>query len=247
MQKFTLIFCLSFLVPIFSLKAQEVFFETSPGDNGREGAVKAYGRGTLNKTMELDKIKGSIYWNSEWQLATLYGENKREKWVCKTKINLYDNAIHFLDRRGEELLADNGLISRIVFHSNNDINSNTGEFFYTKDDLVILKLGKPMYMQVLNKGDYQLLKYQQTKLKSADSLYGTLKRYYFEVESQYYLKKKSTIEYIKKLTPELIMVNLPSSSEYLDFIKNNKINLKKVEDVISFLNYYNTAISTKQL
>jgi len=96
------------------------------------------------------------------------------------------------------------------------------------------------YLQVLNEGAYQLLKLNEKTLGSADSLFGTLKRYFFKDESIYYINHEQALNTLKKLDRDNLLQFLPGSSGYNEWIKQNRINFKKEDDALRFVNYYNS-------
>ena len=75
---------------------------------------------------------------------------------------------------------------------------------------------------------------------TADSLFGTMKRYYFSDQVSYYLNSKygQNIR-LRKLSRENVLETLRIVAADEAWLKKNGINFKKEEDVIRFLNYYN--------
>jgi hypothetical protein len=97
-------------------------------------------------------------------------------------------------------------------------------------------------MQVMNYGKYELLKYTNRKVSSADSLFGTQKRYFFKDEISYYFKADDIVRKLKKLSEESFFDLMPAMSTAANrkWINEAKINFKKEEDIIRFLDYYNS-------
>ena len=102
---------------------------------------------------------------------------------------------------------------------------------------------KYCYVQELNQGDAKLLKITRRTLKTKDSLFGTMKKYFFADETEYFLQFRDKYEKIKKLNKDNLFLLLPNTSAYASWIKEHKLQFKKEEDFIYFLNYYN---STRQ-
>jgi hypothetical protein len=75
---------------------------------------------------------------------------------------------------------------------------------------------------------------------TGDSLFGTMKRYYFLEQVSYYMHNKfSQHTHFRKLSR--IMCWKTCDREPMEkWIKENAIIFKKEEDVIRFLNYYNS-------
>jgi hypothetical protein len=97
-------------------------------------------------------------------------------------------------------------------------------------------------MLVMNYGKYELLKHINRKLSSADSLFGTQKRYFFTDEVFYYLKSDDIVQKLKKLSEENFYELMPAmtTAVHRKWIKDNKINFKKEEDFVRVLDYYNS-------
>jgi hypothetical protein len=151
------------------------------------------------------------------------------------RINLATGELHFI-KNGEEVILSDDVIAKIIFPRVND----SAVFVKHMPNLLLNKKPVEAFVQVLNTGKYQLLKYTKRNLASADSLFGTLKRYYFTDEFIYYIRSDEKVERIKKLNKENVLSYVPSSSSYDSWIKENDIDFKKEKDVVRFLNYYNS-------
>jgi hypothetical protein len=76
---------------------------------------------------------------------------------------------------------------------------------------------------------------------TGDSLMGAYKRYYFSEQVSYYLNNKSGGNtHFRKLNKNNVIESLKMEDSEKTWIKQNDINFKKEEDVIRFLNYYNS-------
>jgi hypothetical protein len=182
-----------------------------------------------------DDIAGSPFWNDKSQLAFLYSHSKYAATV-PVRINLATNEIYFT-KDAEELVLDSGLIDKIVFKAAND------SFVFSNQINNLLVKGKPVkgFVQVLNPGKYQLLKYMQKKVASSELVSATGKKnYYFTTETNYFIKQDDKVNHLKKLNKETILSFLPSSSGFEETISKNKINFNVEKDVVFFLNYYNS-------
>ena len=107
----------------------------------------------------------------------------------------------------------------------------------------ILYYKKPLtaFVQVMNLGKCQLLKYTSRRVYPAeDSLFGTQKRYIFRDVKFYFIKTGDKVEKIKKLNTEYFLALVPEASLYKEWINQNNLSFKKEEDLLFFLNYYNS-------
>jgi hypothetical protein len=101
-----------------------------------------------------------------------------------------------------------------------------------------IKQGKLYYVQELNQGPVKLLRITHRELKVGDSMFRTLKRYYFVDRYEYYLQHQNRIEKLKKLNKDEIMQFLPVTPELEAYLKKNNVSFKKEEDVLKLLEIY---------
>ena len=231
------------LLMIFSmfptLGNAQVEIEIKTLQPGKISSFQAYGMGNLSNEVPLSRINGSPFFYEDWHFATLLGEGKRETWFCKAKMNLVTNEIHYLDKAENELVLEASFINKLILRDNIDTSKILAVFEYHNEPPVLPIDKKGLYVQVLNKGQYQLLKYDKRTLTSRDSLFGTQKKYLFTDRLYYFISHIEKPEPIKKLNQDFILAFLPSSLSYKDWITKNKIDLKNEDEAIKFLNYYN--------
>jgi hypothetical protein len=219
----------------------QVFIETYPPvSNNTDMGVRISGIQNLSDRLPYERITGSPFYTEEWQLASLTGANEKEKWLCKVKINLATGELYYQDKEGNELVTDDGLIHKVVLHRNDDTSTVVAIFILTPERVRLNQVQRNSYMRVMNSGSYQLLKLTIKNLNAADSLFGTMKRYFFRDEEVYFIYHTEMMNSLRKLDKENLLQYLPGSSAYNDWAKQNKINFKKEEDVLHFMNYYNS-------
>jgi len=230
-----------FIVLLITITAHsQVFVETYPPSGTTDMGVRVSGVQNLSDRLSYERISGSPFWRDEWQLASLYGANEREKWLCRVKLNLATGELYYLDKDEKELVTEDGLIRKIIFHKSDDTSIATALFMLNPQPVRLNQEMRHTYLQVLNEGAYQLLKLNEKTLGSADSLFGTLKRYFFKDESIYYINHEQALNTLKKLDRDNLLQFLPGSSGHNEWIKQNRINFKKEDDVLRFVNYYNS-------
>jgi len=235
--KYPFIFCLLLLVAAVS--EAQVYIQTLPSTPS-DGSMQIYGAGGIINKISYAHIKGSPFWNDDWRLATLYGSTSSDRWLKKIKLNLVTGQIHYQDKDSNELVINEGLVSKIVFHKGDDVNTSDAVFLYTSDDIILNRGKTSAFIQSLNEGNYQLLKFIKRSFATGDSLFGTLKRYYFTNNVKYYFLAGRKVQPLKKLNEDNILFFVPNSSSYREWISQNKIDFRKEGGVIQFLNYYNT-------
>jgi hypothetical protein len=233
--------CIYLLSGLCQLQAQVFIEQTDAGLKGKPASYIVYGSEGLSNRIPYDKIKGTPFWSDEYKLAVLYSGNNRVS-IRPVKLNLATNEIYFF-KNDEELVLENVDVTKLIFYKGKDTSEIITAFIRRVSDLFLWNKKTDDFIQVLNQGKYQLLKHTKRIVGDADSLFGTQKKYFFEDELNYFLKVNDKVEKVKKMNEEYILSLLPSSSNYKAWIKENNINFKKEDDVIRFLNYYNSHAS----
>jgi len=184
------------------------------------------------------RTTGSRFWRDEWQSAALYNKNKMLG-IIPVKLNLVNSEIHVIINK-EELVLTNDITS-LIFFKENDSSISTAAFIRNVPNLFLDNKKLDDFVQVLNYGHYQLLKYRKRYVAVGDSLFRTVKRYYFSDKHYYFLKSGDKVERARKLNKDNVLAFLPSSSAYAEWIKSNNIDFKKENDIIRFLDHYNAS------
>ena len=195
------------------------------------------GQGLLNESIPYDKINGSPFWRDSLQPARFYG-SKGYITTLPARINIATNQIYFLQNAEEMILNDN-IVTRIVFQSGNDSSVFIGQV----PNLLLNSQPLNNFVQVLNFGKYQLLKYTRRKVASSESPSRTSKNYYFTDDINYFIMANEKIVEIEKLKRETFFLYLPSASSYNGWLKENNINFRNEKDILRFLDHYNAGLN----
>ncbi len=219
----------------------QVFIEQGVGPQHQAPTVTINGPDAFGKKIPLSRIKGTPFLQEEWQLASLYDNKDHLINTVPVRLNLATDQFHFM-WKGEELVADeDNPVALIIFHPTTDSVSGSSTFIKDQPGLVIGKRPVTGFVQVINNGNYQLLKYRNRRVFPAeDSLFGTQKRYIFRDVNYYFLKKENKIERLKKLNAAFFLALLPGSSKFKEWIDQNNLEFNNEEEMIFFLNYYNS-------
>ncbi len=184
-----------------------------------------------------DDINGSPFWENKYQKASLYFDSK---FITKAdvRLNILTDEIHYIND-SLELVVDSGIVNKIVFEYSND----TVVFMKEINNLFLNSKQLKNFVQILNFGKFQLIKFQIKKLKTSE-LFSPNGRftYYFLTDVVYFIRRNEIVDNIKKLNKESLYHCLPSSNNYTNWAIKNKINFKNEKDVVKFLNYYNSKI-----
>lgn len=211
----------------------------------KDGILYIYGQESYSgeERIPYERVKGSPFWKDDFLMATLFDKNNRKLIRAPTKLNLLTQEVYFINPQGEVRVPNPGLVHKVIFYSR-DTGEQVEAVF--ENNLPVLvetnpNAVNPSFVQVINNGAVQLVKYRKVQIAKADSLFGTLKRYYFSTQSVYYLNRENgeTIK-LRKLNEEAVTAPIHPDPEEREWLKRNGLNLKKEEDVVQWLNYLNT-------
>jgi hypothetical protein len=180
-----------------------------------------------------DRIKGNPYNVEGFARANFYKSlNGKAVGTVQARLNLATHEVHFIGENGQEFIAPAELSAVVEF-------GTTEKYIRNVPGLLINN--KPLlgYAQELVEGEASLLKFTKRYVVSADSMFGTLKRYYFANNQYYFIKTSSTIVQLKKLTQDAVESALPPQDAMSLWIKKNALNLKREEDLIKYVQEWN--------
>lgn len=211
----------------YTLAVHEVNFEGVP-NAGRQ-------------RLTYDQVKGSPFYNEDFQQAEIFMADGRSLGRYMVKFNLLTQEFHFLGKDKAEMVVPNDLARRIVVYDKSDTTLQKAVFVRTVD--FTLPSAKPMgeYAEQMNKGQAVLYKVAKKNVVTADSLFGTLKRYYFGTTYAYYVGLNGNVTPLKKLSEDAIFTALPAIGKLEDWARKNKINLKKEEGVVALMHQWNAS------
>ena len=224
----------------------QVFIEASPVGTTPGGAIVVYGMNGTNPRIPYEKIKGSPFFNPQWRKASLLEPDGRSLGQHLTRLNLVTHQVHFMDKSGVELAANEGTVARMI--SFDTVNGVQRPVVFRNDlEEVNRNYGKSTrYAQEMNNGKISLLKVCIRSGIQGDSLFGTQKRYYFADRNDYFLRNDKRIEKLKKLGHDEISALLPSDLREEEWLRQNKLKLNREEDVVRYIDHLNALLADKK-
>lgn len=203
--------------------------------------------GTLNKPLsessQYKATNGTPYFIKEFRSGTIIDRSGRERKVF-LKYDTYKEEIELFND-GQTLMIDKNVYPKFTIEF---IEESLGKRIrYTfSNEIQIPGYKKSKYSLVLSKGkNVKLVKVYNTILnESQDQGYGgTVTPHWFQTQEIYYLLKASgeAIE-IKKSNNKSVLKALggAESAEVKAFLKQNKIKIRKEEDLIQVANFLDT-------
>ena len=196
---------------------------------------------TSSTEIEPSKAKGSPYLNEEF----VHGEvivNEKVEEVGKMRYNAYRNEVEILDNLSKDSYYS--LLKRAYIKV--EIDGKLYRIYtYVDNDKSI----KTSYFTELNEGPLKLLFKPEALLKQARTPSTSYEKYSpptYVWNSSYYIldnrNKDSENHAVKvRLTKNNILDFTGSKKNEMKlYVKENKLNLRKEQDVIAFLNYFNS-------
>lgn len=200
-----------------------------------------------NSRMRLpySSVKGSPYFNDEFLWATFYDQKGKVTGKQKARLNLASHEVHFIGEKEMEYVAPFELANKFIL-SHDQKNDTVAVFARLVPGLQFNAKALTDYVQQLTFGEAVLYKHTKRYVASADSMFGTLKRYYFASQYSYFLKFDADPIYVNKLSLNALLSILPNSNGLLEWSKKNKINLRKEEDLVALIEEWNKSVTTQQ-
>lgn len=196
---------------------------------------------TGKQRLSYDQVKGSPFYDEEFLQAEIFMTDGRSLGKYMVKFNLLTQEFHFLGKDKAEMVVPNELAKKIVLYDKTDTAVQKAVFVRTLD--FTTPSGKPIgeYAEQMNDGQAILYKVSKKNVVTADSLFGTLKRYYFGTTHAYYVGMNGRVTQLKKLSDDAVFTALPSIGKLEDWARKNKINLKKEDGVLALLHQWNAS------
>jgi len=232
---------LSLLVVSIYCSAQQQTFDMANTTVGSMGYVRFNNYAALGQKnddkLDYSEIRGSCFWDSEWNPAILILKSGKGVKLNKVKLNFYSNSVHYLDDNGAELVAQNSL-KNIVFFDRKD----TLKLIAVFEGLAGFKIKDlDAYAQILADGQTKFLKRTEVTLvkKDNDPMLGhpDLK---FVSDTHYYIEESGSIKRLKNISKESLFSIVKPTDEEEIWLKANKNKLKNEADIIGFMAYHNS-------
>ena len=183
-------------------------------------------------------VKGSPYFTETFLLADFFNQKGKMVGRQMARMNLATQEVHFIGEKDQEYVAPGELSTKVIFHSPEKADTAALFVRYVPG----LQLGaKPLtdFVQQLTFGEAVLYKHAKRYVASADSMFGTLKRYFFATATGYFLKLNADPQYINKLSLNALLSILPQSEGMAAWVKSNKINIRREEDLVALIDHWN--------
>ena len=185
-----------------------------------------------------DGINGSVYDQTEYQLAKITLKDGRVYNDVKTRINLLEQEVNFIASNGQEGFLGKGMASEIAYIDDKEGVQNVKVFqcgFPPIDNQ-----NRISFYQILLNGKTSLLKsvYKSIQERNNDMSGERFKE--FATYENIYLLKAGTMSRIKKDKSSLLVLFQDKKEAITKYIDDQKLNLKNEAHLKALVQYYNT-------
>jgi hypothetical protein len=184
------------------------------------------------------EITGTPFINSDWKLAIITLTKGNMIGPIFIKLNIESNELYYQDKSGKELVAIEGQVRKI-----DCIN------FISKEDIrYVFKNGYPgidnqnekFFYQVYTEGKVELLAKKLKYIRTdKNAMSGVVTKEFVDAADNLYVFTNNNIQtfHLKKI---FVLALLKDKEEAInEYISKNKINFKKIPDLINLFEYYN--------
>lgn len=224
----------------------QVILESGHSGATKDGALIVYGSDNLRKAIPYERIRGNAYWKNEWTKAFFFNQQDTPLGSYSAKFNYVTGEVHYKTKNGDEQVVIPGTLNAVVFMQENDSTRIKTVFKTNIPEIKKIASCKECFVQEMNQGDIKLLKITQRLLKTKDSLFGTLKQYYFFDQLEYFIQHGELYDRVKRLNKDVALKFIPGLTAHQDWINKNDIDFRKEEDFIRFLEMYNQSKAKEQ-
>lgn len=191
------------------------------------------------KNLRYNDVKGTPFWNDKWFVASLY--DIKNQLIAKAPVNMNFANGKIYTIKGDSILElESETIRKVVMYTDEASTTVKAVFLNFLPYTYINSVKINDYIQVFHSGPAILLKYKKKELTQSEGGGGMPKYYYFKDAVYYFVQIGTKSEMIKKLSLDVVLKLLPGAFSLQGWIKDQKLNLKKEEDVIKFIEYYNS-------
>jgi hypothetical protein len=183
-------------------------------------------------------INGSVYDQTEYQLAKITLKDGRVYNDVKARINLLEHEVNFIASNGQEGFLGKGMASEIAYVENNASVQESKVFqcgFPSIDNQ-----NRISFYQILLNGKASLLKsvYKAIQERNNDMSGERFKE--FATYENMYLLKEGTMTRIKKDKSSLLVLFQDKKEAIAKYMEDQKLNLKNEAHLKALVQYYNT-------
>jgi len=229
-----LLLCFSLFTVLFS-HAQRNSISTTSKWGQQIFLSDVNGQAFVNK---YEGIAGSVYDQTEYQLAKITLKDGRVYNDVKTRINLLEQEVNFIASNGQEGYLGKGMASEIAYIDSKVETQNVKVFqcgFPPIDNQ-----NRISFYQILFNGKTSLLKSVYKSIQERNNDMSGERYKEFATYENIYLLKEGTMVRIKKDKSSIVAMFQDKKEAITKYIEDKKLNLKNEAHLVDLVKYYNT-------
>lgn len=232
----------SFLFIIIFITAVNTFCKAQyqqivPGNAGSYDGVHTNDLLSLSEVAKTNTdISGDPFWQDEWNTAIVY-TSEHAILFSKVKLNVYTNEVWYITPDSVTMIAKKGTIKALTFFKGSDTTRVLANFFY----LVNTDDHNYHFFEFMNLGKAQLVKLNSVTINKSpfDPFTGRAEQRYMP-HVDYYIYYNSELTLLKGNYKDDIFKILNPPGTAKEWLDKNKNKLKSKQDILLFLDYFNT-------
>lgn len=193
-------------------------------------------------TNKYDLIEGSVYDNNAYRVAKITLKDGRIYHDVKSRINLLEHEVNFIDFNGNEGWLGKGMVREISFTEMKEGEQNVKT--YQVGFPPIDNQNRISFYQILLTEKLSLLKSVNKSIKELNNEISGERYKEFATHENIYLLKDSVLTRIKKDKSFILTFLKKHAIDVNHYIESQKLNLKNEQDLILLIRYYNGLEST---
>ncbi len=219
----------------FNLKAQEVIEGISPTDLAKLSTTGVMAGKSYQFDSRYEGVKGSVYFNEDWQKGAIFLSDGRKGEVEKMNFNIYENELEFA--RSENYIYSLSITQVDKF----TLESDAGQNLFVKAE--IPGKDEPVYMLQKVDGNASFYEVPKVTFKEANyqGAFPTGNPYDEYVKgSDYYVRVNDQLTKVS-LNKKGIKKAFPGHQKELQkYIKRQNLRMKEELDWIKTIEYFNS-------
>ena len=187
------------------------------------------------------EIEGSPYFNENWEPGYFIKTNGKATKMYPMRLNIYKNQLEFKFDENTIYVASPKPIKGFV-----QTAKNGSDILFMKGfDISNGDVSQKTFLQVLHNGKTKLLLHHSCRFNeghSKDMFTGKFTDRYVSTSNYYLMNVKGQFEQVKLKEKDILKTLESRGDELKAFIDQKDLNLKKEEDVITFLVEYDSRL-----
>ena len=185
-----------------------------------------------------EDILGSPFFIDSMKIGSIKFSDGRNFSAVKMRLDLYRQEVHVLSRNNEEFILPNGLVRQLVLLDSSAFPVK--EYNFKTGYPVIDNQTSNTFYLVLTEGNISLLRFIQKRILNNKNDVSGETSHEYETYDVYYLFADNKMIKLRKEKEFVLQFMKGKEMETNDYLKMNKTNFRKINEIQALLEYYNS-------